>query len=397
MKLVLCLGSVGLLGAALVPAPKAVSRELIVTGNYQGQLSPCGCTKPMSGGIKRLATLASVSEGVVVDSGGWVSGSGTQDVLKAETVAETLGGLRLGGALLTESERQLGEATVENLAGLMNTSWLTPGSPHEVDGLWIGGEGFAPANEAAEVSTFLSQRPAGLPAVWVTSRDLSGALALAKESPGVEVLVYRSSGSPDLSERSAGGTWLVSSGSKGKMAVEVSFRGQKPDTYRRLELTEDFPDEPRATKVFRTYLDRVKSADLLSRLPREDGPEFAGNEKCGSCHADALKSWKDSAHTHALKTLEDLTEDRDPDCVRCHVVGSGSTHGFTERAKTPHLANVGCESCHGAGAQHSFMPAQFKLPKVGLTVCATCHDVDHSPGFDPNEAWKAISHGSVDK
>ena len=209
MKGVLWLGAFGLMGAALAPAPMGRSAEsaglglfghplspaqgaevspaergrggrstnvtLVVTGNYQGQLSPCGCTKPMSGGIRRLATLVSLLKNpVLVDSGGWVTAAGTQDVFKAETLAETLGVLKVGAALLTPAEQRLGDSTVENLAPLMNQPWLTPETSVEREGLWIGGDGSGSSEEPSRFKGWLANRPKGFPAVWLTTRELDG-------------------------------------------------------------------------------------------------------------------------------------------------------------------------------------------------------------------------------
>ncbi|MES1228227.1 MAG: hypothetical protein ABUL72_06110, partial [Armatimonadota bacterium] len=163
MRAFVWLGALSVLASALAspPAPGRVS--LIVTGNYQGQLSPCGCTRPMSGGIKRLATLVARAKGaVLVDSGGWVVGSDRQDVMKAETIAETLGGLKVSAALLTPQEQALGDATVENLTSLMGEPWLTSGKPVENSGLWIGGDGLAsPEVESASMKEWLANRPRG--------------------------------------------------------------------------------------------------------------------------------------------------------------------------------------------------------------------------------------------
>ena len=67
---------------------------LILSGDTNGNLAPCGCTKPMSGGIKRRVRAAkqlSVADRTtMLDNGNLVVGTDRQDQLKAQTMAETL-------------------------------------------------------------------------------------------------------------------------------------------------------------------------------------------------------------------------------------------------------------------------------------------------------------------
>jgi hypothetical protein len=101
--------------------------------------------------------------------------------------------------------------------------------------------------------------------------------------------------------------------------------------------------------------------------------------------------WKTSDHAHALKTLVAEAHDRDPDCVGCHVVGLDRVGGFVGAEKTPHLAHVGCESCHGPAARHVREP-QTPMPKVGAAGCSSCHDPRNSPRFSFASYWPRIQH-----
>src|ERR1700722_20189036 len=65
---------------------------LVLYGNVQGSLAPCGCTSPMSGGIVRAATvlkeLSKSQDAHLLFLGGYVTGRDRQDELKAETMGE---------------------------------------------------------------------------------------------------------------------------------------------------------------------------------------------------------------------------------------------------------------------------------------------------------------------
>jgi len=94
-----------------------------------------------------------------------------------------------------------------------------------------------------------------------------------------------------------------------------------------------------------------------------------------------------------LATLEAEMQDRDPECISCHVVGVDKIEGFRDRKSTSDLADVGCESCHGPGQAHSLAPMQNAMPKIDEKSCNSCHVPAHSPGFDYSTYWPPIAHG----
>jgi len=162
--------------------------------------------------------------------------------------------------------------------------------------------------------------------------------------------------------------------------------------YAPIELGPEYGDDETVSRVYRRYLARVDREDLLAKLSRSPGPKFVGTAACFPCHAEAARVWKASEHAHALRTLISDGHGRDPDCVGCHVVALNLETGFQSVKKTPQLANVSCESCHGAGARHVATKGKVKLGKVGAKSCAPCHVPEHSPGFDFAEHWKRIAH-----
>jgi hypothetical protein len=150
---------------------------------------------------------------------------------------------------------------------------------------------------------------------------------------------------------------------------------------------------------------------------------FVGSKECKSCHEESYKVWKKSGHAKAWQTLleKDPPRNFDPECISCHVVGWSPqnyrpfTSGFLSEEKTPHLVNVGCETCHGPGEKHvkAEMGADFdlqeKLRKAAVITleesqqavsraisdrqhCMNCHDLDNSPAFNFEEYWLKIEH-----
>lgn len=170
---------------------------------------------------------------------------------------------------------------------------------------------------------------------------------------------------------------------------------------------------------------QIGADDILERMaerrPSRNGSRYVGSKACESCHESAWAVLQDSLHGHAWESLVRREADdgwpvtRHPDCVSCHVVGYGEKTGFVSVEKTPHLANVGCEACHGAGSNHvaawkgvqrlrdagqpvsaeALQAARKKglLGKMPQGRCFECHDFEQSPGFDFQDRWEQIEHG----
>jgi len=98
-----------------------------------------------------------------------------------------------------------------------------------------------------------------------------------------------------------------------------------------------------------------------------DDFEYDGLKKCKGCHKSEYKSWRKTRHAKALKTLKpgvkveakrkakldpDKDYSEDEKCVRCHVTGYGADGGYDIEDPGIYLVNVGCESCHGPGADY---------------------------------------------
>ena len=78
-------------------------------------------------------------------------------------------------------------------------------------------------------------------------------------------------------------------------------------------------------------------------------------------------------------------------CLPCHTVGYGLPTGFTSLAKTPKLAGVQCENCHGPAANHAANPDDPTLVprvEVAATVCGGCHAIRFAE-------WKTSAHTGV--
>jgi protein-arginine kinase activator protein McsA len=121
---------------------------------------------------------------------------------------------------------------------------------------------------------------------------------------------------------------------------------------------------------------------------------YVGQGGCRGCHGDVYATWSDTPHATALNTLNQIGMGQNKSCIPCHTVGFGQPTGYTDMTNTPHLANVGCETCHGPAAAHKYGDHELVHPAVTVAaeVCGGCHTDAHHPTYDE---WKESPHGEV--
>ncbi len=131
--------------------------------------------------------------------------------------------------------------------------------------------------------------------------------------------------------------------------------------------------------------------------------QFVGPGTCKKCHEEQYASWQKTRMANSFEVLRpgakarekqmagldpeaDYTEDIN--CLPCHTTGYGLVGGFVSFQKTPEMAGVSCEACHGDGGAYStqvmrekeaaFQTAEAR--KAGLVyppkenVCRECHN-----------------------
>jgi len=371
-----------------------------------------------------------------LDNGDLTEARGRQDELKAETSIQLLNQLGYAAINLGETEFRLGLPYLQYLSSSFKGALLSANARDAADrpvfteflvreltidkkrvSVGIVGllsERFAPEVEA--LNPGLKIAPAG---------ETLDRLRPALEKQDLVVVLFH--GEPDEARQlTTGQSWIsavIASHAPDDRAQQVSKPGETPlltvgkdgkylgvaeiipaaaageraklEKARCVTLTPETPENTGARAIEAVYLGRVADEKLLEKVPRTpipDGDHFAGTANCKSCHAAAHKVWSGSAHSHAWRTLVQVGHQKDPDCVGCHVVGLQYQGGFQDPARTPHLENVGCESCHRAAGRHAASPATVRPPRVGAAACASCHVLEHSPGFDFARFWAKIRH-----
>lgn len=125
-----------------------------------------------------------------------------------------------------------------------------------------------------------------------------------------------------------------------------------------------------------------------------DSRRNVGSSACAGCHPSQTEHWKKTAHSVAMNSLIRRRRNRNPECVRCHVVAMGTPGGYSLREPDTTLGNVGCEACHGPGSSHISDPyGSTLLAKPTQELCRSCHNDDHSAfSTKPTEYMEAARH-----
>jgi hypothetical protein len=200
-----------------------------------------------------------------------------------------------------------------------------------------------------------------------------------------------------------GNTYIAGSASRGRHLgrVEVVFTpddqiAEMASAY--LPVVEAWGRRPWTDSLLADYYadmrDLVSSdAFMLEQMASLEEPpvEFVGNEACMSCHETEGAQWESTPHSHARQTLVEAEKDHDPECQACHTTGFGFRTGFANPEATSEMWEVGCESCHGGGADH-VESQEEAYGSVTEAVCRSCHDEDQSPDFSFSVYRPKVAH-----
>jgi len=400
--------------------------ELVVflTGSELGSLRPCGCSGGQLGGIeKRSAVFNSVpaSRRLVVATGSLVPSDREQDLMKFRILFEAFGQLGYDVVHLTGRDVE-----IAGRLGLL----ADPKPPFPVLQAGAAGQSavftrrVAVGGREIAVNVISFDSPASVlspPPFALEPQDaltvnilildyepkfLEGypreLLIRSWMSPGAECVICPSaSDEPQVLSKSGDMPLVCTVGRFGRhicrLGVAFEPKTDKPIVhFESIPVQEKLPDDPALVQLYRQYQQLVGQSGLLEshpRVPLPAGLVFAGSPSCKRCHEAANDRWSTTGHAHALATLKKVGSDRDPECVVCHVIGMEYEGGFVTEEKTPHLADVGCENCHGPGSQH-ILTAGAAATTQPKAACTKCHTPENSGGFAGHEEeyMKKIQH-----
>jgi hypothetical protein len=260
-----------------------------------------------------------------------------------------------------------------------------------------------------------------------------------KGLPNVDVIVCPEEDIPPGAPEVVGRTQIVRIGDKGRfLGVIGAFRlGQAGAPYalryQLVSIGEEYETPNGKEKsnpiieLMEDYAREIKSGNYMSKFPHSLHPvqiafpqsAYVGTEQCKDCHAHAHAIWSESKHASAyaklvVKAKRPSLRQFDGECLSCHVVGFQFKTGFTDEKATPHLLNVGCESCHGPCSEHINKPRNlqvraainpWKANPANATpaanhqrllqidhFCQSCHDSENDVHWQFDKAWPKVIH-----
>jgi hypothetical protein len=405
--------------------------SIVYTGKLMGEIEPCGCAEESDvGGLKRAATVIDRLKKedpqlILISAGGLINSNGWQDKIKGKYIFDAMAlmpydsvgvqwrdmaygvdFMRSHDVAWTNSNSIVGDVPFSRLIQrgkrtVAHFSWLDPNRAETQN---VASTTTALAAEAkrlaAELAASKIQGAINVVSTTVTVDDLRRFVGL----DDVDVVMTSSADEEYGAPYKIGDTVVVSYGTRGmriaKLDVAIDDR-QRIGAYRNtvVKLAKDVPDSSRLADWYDGYTAEVKEnhyslAERRKALESGDS-SFAGGQSCAACHVGAARTWSESKHAKAIRTLEMVNKQFDPDCLGCHTVGFNRTGGFIDLSVSSALSNVQCEACHGAGRQHVESGGAQKTANATLSpeaICLQCHVGDHSPGFVFGPYWSRIAH-----
>ena len=403
--------------------------SLIVSGDTQGWLIPCGCTSNQSGGMLRrgayLAQLRSNSDLIYVDVGGAADGNAPYQlekfkaILEAETLsgvdAHNLGATEIGFGVesLKDLEQKMAIPFVScNVFGSVNQLVTQAIRIIQRGGQRILVTGVVSPSFAG--SEIVVAEPAE--SILNTLADLDGkydrlvVLAylpenelhqLAERLPEADAIVGGPTGQ-SLSPRHVGHVLLTSATNKGKFLAHLDLPADVSQkvSAKIVEMSPDYEDhveQKQNLQQFRQLLAKRDFTASESGLVEQTlassatSQQVAGTQACVECHQETCEHWDSTGHAHAWDRLrKEEGAHVDPYCQQCHTTNYGFAGGFQSVSLSPDRVNVGCESCHGPSLDHSLGKGSTSFDAVGQ--CLKCHDPENSPTFEYDSFWEQIRH-----
>jgi hypothetical protein len=405
---------------------------LVITGEQNGYMEPCGCSEEQEGGLIRRYDLVDrlrkrnwptvlVDLGTLLNNPHEARGGFDQAKIKFDFAIKALKLLSYNALALSADDLKVGVGEALGLFdnGLGDTTKIVVANvqpaavferifrPSVVVAAGPIKLGITAVIDPESLEKLNDQdKEALLPAIKSPEAVLPGVLAdlesksdyqvllvqakpelakrLAEANPGFDVVVATSQYDDILSQEpetlNGGKTTVVTVGKKGK---HVGLIGLYPhdsprERFLMVTLTKQFNNTagPMKSLIQDEYREMLKATGTVANFLRRgtlSGATFVGAETCKQCHPNTFQFWSTTRHAHALKALKDDPKPNtiyDAECVTCHTTGFEYNSGWHSEEATPRLAGNQCENCHGPGSKHVSLPDNDEFKKA-ITVKAS--------------------------
>lgn len=411
---------------------------ILFTGEELGNLEPCGCYEGQIGGISRRYTFINSlvrQKDIIlpVSLGDLSRGCGRQEEIKMEILGRAMGEMGYVLHSLGEKDIEIGPQLISYLSQTNDTVFLAsnvkivapfpikvhqyvlkeyPNSEYSFKIAFLGilSRSFLSTNIANYVN--ISEPMQALKPLIKRLRDKVNMIVLLSHAPKEEsieiakffpeidlIITGHAIDDPKDSITYVNNTPIVSPGKGGKYIgvakYSIDSNAAKRTSVDVIPLDRKYKDSEKMTLLLKEYQQMLKEEDLLSKVSQASLPNelsYVGSSTCGICHKKIHEHWSKTAHGVSYNTLVHVGHQYDPECIKCHTTGYGNVSGFLNYEENQNLINVGCESCHGAGNIHIKNVNETSYGLTDENICETCHDSEHSPGFQRNEYWRRIVH-----
>ena len=370
---------------AVLEDPEPPSVVILYTGGTKSHLEPCGCYQEQSGGLPRRAFLISQirQHGVptlLVDAGNVFDGTEDIDTQRCQVNLKAMSVMGYDAVALSQNDLKYGDAYLIKQRAAASVPFL--------------GENHA----YAQPSILQTAGELSIAVVPVsTEREFPNTnlmIALgtpnSTEHPNIDVIISPEEVEP--TQQMNAPIW-VGSTPEGKtlgfLALWVNADGELTQHYAaQLALTGDVPEDESVRQLLTDFYREVAQSSehkpLFAEQRLEQDPQngYVSATACQRCHEQEYLQWSATRHAFAFETLLKKERYFDPNCVSCHTTGFGYQTGFQIGDEASAFKGVQCETCHGPGKQHVGNPKKENIRRAAETsLCLTCHDTKHSPGF----------------
>ncbi|KPJ61613.1 MAG: hypothetical protein AMJ46_00495 [Latescibacteria bacterium DG_63] len=224
---------------------------------------------------------------------------------------------------------------------------------------------------------------------------------LARDVPGIDVIVTGHNPGVSMEARKEGGTLVMMSGSRGQY-VGCLVLNVSPEEgivshdsklvpldgrIKKHELVETLAME--YNELERKLRQQKAGRQKEESLARTGSDNYLGAETCKRCHEEVFQKVAKMAHASAFHSLERSKSEGLSECLVCHTTGFGHPSGFDGPSSRVDLKGVQCEACHGMGSKHS---RDGTYGKVEERNCLLCHTEERSPEFSYGAYVRKIIH-----
>lgn len=405
------------------PVPAAA---LVLTGQLDGYLEPCGCSDVKKGGLGRRYDLlerlraknwpvAPVDLGGILKEPVTARGGPLQSQVKLAMALQAFGMMDYDALALGAEELKLGvqesygrlsnkpeslrilSANVTQSSDLDFPPVVEPKTVLEVGALKIGVTAVLDPAQLESLSdpdleVFFEVKPpreALEPVLAELAAEsdhvlllVNGPATLARELaaafPNVELIVCQSEEPeprPVPETLNDGRTLLFNVGRKGLTAGVLAIYPDQPERFRyqRVILNAKYQyAEPIVDLLDREYQEQLRQVGAVENYDRRvslehaPGATYVGARNCKQCHPATYNFWANSKHARAYESLiYNPKRDRrhDAECISCHTTGFEYESGWINETRTAHLKGNQCENCHGPGSLHVADPENLEYRK----------------------------------